>query len=282
MKKILIGMLFTSSLVALAQSAPKAVLLRLDLDETIIVGALEGNKWVTADKLSASSQMAINNGLPSVLLNNTGVIGKAMAGGKISSGSLCDWVRVTDISTPVKLPYLPTYAISAAWNAVPRAITSIPNTNVTYQKVVADELKKRGIRQPVMVSQVIQTDLDNDKSNEVLIVAQNPRLSFDAQNRLNGSYGQEIGEYSLVQVRKVVAGKVQIFTLSERIVTKVFDGTVGQPQVMTQYISAIADINGDGKMEVFVDDLVHEGYGVNIYGWTGKGFSKILDWGCGV
>ncbi len=281
MKKIIVAILLGSSLVALAQSTPKAVLFRLDLEETAIVGALEGNTWAVGEKLSLGSQNAIKNGLQTVLLNNTGAIGKAMSGGKIETG-FCDWVRVTSISTPVKLPYLPTYALAAAWNPVPRAITAIPNTNVAYQKVMTDELKKRKISQPVMLSQIIQTDLDNDKSNEVLLVAQNPRLSFDAQNRLNGSYGQEKGEYSLVLVRKVVAGKVQTFTLGERIVTKVFDGTSGQPQVMTQFISAIADINGDGKMEVFVDDLVHEGYGVTIYTWNGKGFSRMLDWGCGV
>ncbi len=282
MKKILIGILFGSSLIALAQGAPKAVLLRLDLEETSIVGALEGNKWAKGEDLSASSQAYIKNGLKTVLLSNTGTIGKAMAGGKIETGSICDWVRTTGISTPVKLPYLPTYAIEAAWNPVPRAITTLSNTNATYQKVVADELKQRQISKPVILSQVIQTDLDGDKLNEILLVAQNPRLGFDAQNRLNGSYGQEKGEYSLVQVRKVVAGKVQTFTLSQRIVTKVFDGTSGQPQVLTQFISAIADINGDGKMEVFVDDLVHEGYGVTIYTWNGKGFSKMLEWGCGV
>jgi hypothetical protein len=281
MKIFLFGMLLTSSLIALAQSAPKAVVFRLDLDETSIVGSLEGNKWAVGEKLSTASQTAINGGLPSVLLNNTGVIGKAMIGGKIKSG-FCDWVRVTDISTPVKLPYLPTYAISAAWNPVPRVITALPTSNVAYQKVIADELKKLNISKPALLSQVIQTDLDGDKTNEVLLVAQNPRLSFDAQNRLNGTYGQEIGEYSLVQVRKVVAGKVQTFTLSQRIVTKVFDGTSGQPQVLTQFISAIADINGDGKMEIFVDDLVHEGYGVTIYTWNSKGFTKMLEWGCGV
>ncbi len=282
MKQVFIGLLLTSSLIALAQSAPKAVLLRLDLDETVIVGALEGNKWVDAEDLSTSSQAAIAGGLKSVLFNNTGVIGKAMAGGKVSIGSTCDWVRVTDISTPVKLPYLPTYAIAAAWNPVPRAISSIANTNATYQKIIADELQQRKIAKPAMVSQVLQVDLDNDKSNEVLIVAQNPRLSFDAQNRLNGTYGSEKGEYSLVLVRKVIAGKVQTFSLSERVIEKPFDGTSGQPQVLTQFISAIADIDGDGKMEIFVDDLVHEGYGVNIYNWNGKGFSKILEWGCGV
>lgn len=282
MKRILIGMLFGSSLIALAQGAPKAVLFRLDLDETVIVGALEGNKWAAGDALSAGSQAAISGGLQSVLLSNTGIIGKAMTGGKIEAGSICDWVRVTSISTSVKMPYLPTYALSAAWNPVPRAITSLPTNNATYQKVMLEELKQRKITKPVMLSQVIQTDLDGDKVNEILLVAQNPRLSFDAQNRLNGTYGQEKGEYSLVQMRKVVAGKVQTFTLSERIVTKVFDGTSGQPQVLTQFISAIADINGDGKMEVFVDDLVHEGYGVTIYTWNGKGFSKMLEWGCGV
>ena len=280
MKKIIIGLLLTSSLVALAQGAPKAVLLRIDTQEAAIVGALEGNTWATGENLSVVSQNFVKAGLKTVLLSNTGTIGKAMAGGKFAVGG-CDWVRVTDYSTPVKFPYYPTYAIAADWQAVPRAITVIANNNPTYLKIVSDEITRRKLNQAPIVSQVFQTDLDNDKSNEVLIVAQNPKQTFAAQKVLNSTYGQAIGQYSLVMVRKVVAGKVQTFTLSERIVTKVFDGTEGQPQVLTQYISAIADINGDGTMEIFVDDLVHEGYGVTIYSWNGKGFSKMLEWGCG-
>lgn len=280
-KLVLIAFLLFSSLMALAQSAPKAVLFRIDREDTVIVGALEGNTWAAADKLSASSQKAIEGGLQSALLSNTGFIGKAMAGGKISINGACDWVRNTSISTPVKIPYLPVYAISAPWNPVPRAITTVPNNNATYQKIMLEELKSRKINKPLNMSQILQVDLDNDKNNEVLMVAQNPRLKFDSQNGLSGAFGQEIGEYSLVLVRKVVAGKVQTFSLGERIITKVFDGTSGQPIVLTQFISAVADINGDGSMEIFVDDLVHEGYGLNIYTWNGKGFVKALEWGCG-
>jgi hypothetical protein len=84
-KPFWIGLAIISSL-ALAQSAPKAVLLRLEPDSTVVVGALEGNKWVAADKLSAGSQNAIKAGLQTTVVGSSGVLGKALAGGTFGAG----------------------------------------------------------------------------------------------------------------------------------------------------------------------------------------------------
>jgi hypothetical protein len=284
-KTLWVGLLVFSSLV-FAQSAPKAVLLRLEPDSTVIVGALEGSKWASGDTLSSTSQTLIKSGLKTTLLGSSGALGKAMAGGRIErypEGDPCDWVRTTSISTPVKLPVFPAYALHASWTAVPRAIQTLPLNNATYQKLMADELKKRKISAPVIMTQILKTDLDNDKTDEVILVAQRPKVSFDDRRMLESKYESAAGDYSLVLVRKVTRSGVKTFVLGERVIKKLFDGTNdGQPIVLTQYVTAIADIDGDGKMEVFLDDYVHEGLGVTIYGWDGRGFSKKLEWGCGV
>ncbi len=285
-KPFWIGMAVISSLALAQGNAPRAVLLRLEPENTVIVGALEGNKWASGDQLSKASQTLIQSGLRTTLLGSSGALGKAMAGGKIErypKGDPCDWVRITGISTPVKPPVFPAYALQAAWNPVPRAIQKLPLNNATYQKLMADELKKRKVNAPVVMTQLLKTDLDNDKTFEVILVAQRPKTKFDERRWLIPTYGSAVGDYSLSLVRKITPSGVKTFVLDERIITRLFDGTTDeQPTVLTQYVTAIADIDGDGKMEIFLDDYVHEGTGVKIYGWNGQKFVKKLEWGCGV
>lgn len=275
MKKVLVFGLFAATLVALAQSAPKAVLLRIGVDDekTDVIGVLEGSKWVKPDVLSSGSVAKIKSGLKTVMFNIKGNVGKAMSGGSLEAGQ-CDWNRTTGISTPVKLDAT-TYAIDAAWNPTPREFKVLPTNNATYLAAVKAELAKFKAPKPVRITQIVQADLDNDKQLEVLIVAQSSDNVYAMQNT---------GDYSLVMVRKIVAGKVQTFFLDRYYIEKGYDPVTdtGAQQGQTNQISAIADIDGNGSMEVFLEDTVWEGYGVSVHGWNGKGFTKQLDWGCGV
>jgi hypothetical protein len=291
---LIASMVLGSSLMAFA-TAPdpvtNAVLVRLDGAETrvTVVGVLENKLWMGADKISPTSKQLIRTGMQAVVLGMNGVVGKASIGGRFEAdGAPCDWVRSTDIVTTVKSPMFPSYAIGAKWNPIPRVIQNLPLENAAYTKVMAAELKARKINAPVVMSQILKTDLDGDKIDEIILVAQRPKVTFSDERRLEPKYETGVGDYSLVLVRKVVVGTVKTFVLSERIISKPFDqkalenGTGPQMSVLTQYVNAIADINGDGRMEVFVDDLVHEGEGVTILGWNGKKFSTMLEWGCGV
>jgi hypothetical protein len=291
---LIASMILGSSLIALATApdpATNAVLVRLDRQETAatVVGVLENKLWMDADKISPTSKQLIQAGMQAVVLGMNGVVGKASIGGRFEAdGAPCDWVRSTDINTAVKIPLFPAYAIAAKWNPVPRAIQNIPLENTAYQKIMAAELKARKINAPVEMSQILKTDLDGDKIDEIILVAQRPKATFSDERRLESKYETGVNDYSLVLVRKVVAGKVKTFTLAERVIRKPFDqkalenGTGPQMTVLTQYVTAIADIDGDGRMEVFVDDYTHEGEGVTILGWNGKTFKSMLEWGCGV
>jgi hypothetical protein len=291
---LIASMIFGSSLVLATAPDPatNAVLVRLDREETgaTIMGVLENELWIDPTKISPTSKTLIRaGGMPAVILNSDGVLGKATIGGRFEADdSPCHWVRATNISTTVKSPTLPTYALFAKWNPVPRTIQNLPLENTAYQNVMATELKAHKINAPVVMSQILKTDLDGDKIDEIILVAQRPKATFSDQRWLEPKYETGVGDYSLVLVRKVVAGKVKTFTLAERVIRKAFDqkalenGTGPQMTVLTQSVTAIADINGDGRMEVFVDDIVHEGEGVTILGWNGKTFKTMLEWGCGV
>ena len=287
-RHLLAAALAVSSLAALAQSGPKAVLLRLEPASTTIVGALEGRAWVAADALSASSQAFIKAGTNATLLGPTGAFGRAKAGGAIErypETDPCDWVRTTGLSTTVRVPAYPAYAIAAAWNPVPRPIQALPTGNATYRQVIADELKARKVNAEAILAQALKVDLDGDRTDEVILVAQRPKLAFGAERMLESQYETAVNDYSLVLVRELVAGKLKTFTLGERVVRKRFTGDgsePGLPTVLTQYVSAIADVDGDGRMEIFLDDYVHEGLGVDVLAWTGTGFKSVISWGCGV
>jgi hypothetical protein len=292
---LIASVMLGSSLIALATApdpAMNAVLVRLDREKigATIIGVLENETWIDPTKISPTSKTLIRaGGMPAVILNSDGVLGKATIGGRFEAdGAPCDWVRSTNISTTVKSPTFPTYALSAKWNPVPRAIQSLPLENAVYHKVMAAELKARKINASVVMSQILKADLDGDKVDEIILVAQRPKATFNEVGWLEPKYETGVGDYSLVLVRKVIAGKLQTFTLAERVIRKAFDqkalenGTGPQMTVLTQYVTAVADIDGDGRMEIFVDDIVHEGEGVTILGWNGKAFKMMLEWGCGV
>ncbi|MFN3267346.1 MAG: hypothetical protein ACK41E_10975 [Deinococcales bacterium] len=277
MKKVLLVGLCATTLVALAQSTPKAVLLRLEEGQpgATVLGALEGKAWVAADKLSSGSIGKIKAGLDTVLFNLRGTVGSAKAGGSFEQGGApCDWVRSTKTELKNKLEY-PSYALAAPWNPTPRAFKLLPNNNATYLAAVRAQLAKFKAPKPARITQLVQADLDGDKQLEVLIVAQSVDDAYTMK---------ETGDYSLVLVRKIMAGKVQTFSLDRYYIEKGYDVATdtGAQQGRTNRIGAIADIDGNGSMEVFLEDVLYEGYGVSIHGWNGKGFSRLLDWGCGV
>jgi uncharacterized protein (DUF2141 family) len=88
------------------------------------------------------------------------------------------------------------------------------------------------------------------------------------------------GDYSFILLRKIVAGKVQNIVVSGDFVTKnIKFGAPGKYE-----LSAIADLNGDGKMEIIVFGSYYEGIWVETHEMKGNKptLVKAFDVGCGV
>jgi len=161
----------------------------------------------------------------------------------------------------------------AKWNPLPRPLKPISLTDKTYLKIVSDVLRLKGLpKAKAVIEQAVRVDLDGDGIEEVLLTA--------------SSYGgkisprAEVNDYSFVLLRKVVAGKAQNIMISEEYVKKNVE--FGAPNRFE--IAAIADLNGDKKMEIVVFGEYYEGSGADVYEVKGnKAVSiKILGAGCGV
>lgn len=159
------------------------------------------------------------------------------------------------------------------WNPVPRAPKSVNLKDKTYLNVVAEILRSKGLpKAKAVIEQAVKVDLDGDGVDEVLLTA--------------SSYGGKISprvdanNYSFVLLRKVVGGKAKNIFLAEEYIKKYIE--FGAPNRFD--VSSIADLNGDGKMEIVVYGEYYEGSGANTYEIKGNQAVEIksLETGCGV
>ncbi|HEY0430005.1 MAG TPA: VCBS repeat-containing protein [Pyrinomonadaceae bacterium] len=163
---------------------------------------------------------------------------------------------------------------SPGWEPMPRAPKSIDLNDASYKKIVADVLRTKGIaKTTVKLTQAVRVDLDGDGQEEVLITA--TRYTGEV-NGLNAT----AGDYSFVLLRKIVAGRVKNIVLAGDFIKNKTD--YGIPS--TYEISSIADLNGDGKMEIVLYSAYYEGNSAWAIEMKGNKPAdiEILSVGCGV
>ncbi len=141
----------------------------------------------------------------------------------------------------------------------------------TYVDITAGLLESRGVADPdVIIEQVIRTDLEGDGVEEVIVAAS----SIDPADFL----AAEVGDYSLVYLRRLVAGEVQTAILRDVIVLSPDD----VPQNLGRYrVSAVADLNGDGKMEIILSSETWEGATVEAWEYVNDDLGPVEILGCG-
>lgn len=159
------------------------------------------------------------------------------------------------------------------WNPVPRTPKTINLNDKTYLKIVSDILRAKGLpRAKARIEQLVRVDLDGDGVQEVVLTA--GTYEGNIQPRVDAN------NYSFVLVRKIVAGKVKNIMIAEEYVKKNID--FGAPSRFE--VSAIADLNGDKRMEIVLYGEYYEGSGASVYEIkAGKAVEvKLLETGCGV
>lgn len=162
---------------------------------------------------------------------------------------------------------------SAGWNPVPGIPQPIDLNNAVYKKAVSDVLRAKGIISPkIILTKAFRIDLDGDGKEEVLIEA----TSYGENMQPNAKRG----DYSVVLLRKIIGGKVQNIIVSGEFITKnVKFGAPGKYE-----LSAVADLNGDGKMELVIFASYYEGIWTETYEINGGKAIRVktLDSSCGV
>ena len=145
------------------------------------------------------------------------------------------------------------------------------------------------VEKPVL-TQLFKIDLEGDGVDEVLICAQNIAVKgeacFEADKPLFTGTGlpeaAQPGAYSLLLLRKIVAGKVVELPLhmfaSPKGSTPVDDNWT--PPVVAKACQ-FADLNGDGVLEIIAATAHYEGYAYHVFEVKGGEVREVLTQGIG-
>lgn len=155
-------------------------------------------------------------------------------------------------------------AISAGWNLRPRPVMA-GESHPDLETLAIGLLEERGFdTDTVNIIQVVDADLDGDGAIESFVVAERTELG----NEMSGVYSILFAVSPFWDEPVVIAGSV------------IPEDETGFPASFR--VSAIADLSGDGLMEVVVDGLAWENSWVTVHELTESGFVERIGAGCGV
>lgn len=145
-----------------------------------------------------------------------------------------------------------------------------PWRNSTYQQLVAAYLKTKGIRNPVVkITQAFRIDIDGDGAMEMVIVANHYRNGFGPRATFD--------DYSLVLLRKIQGGTVKDIGITGDFFHK---DMVVETGFSYREVTAILDLNGDGRLEIVAHAKSHEGSFTEVFELREDEAEVVLMTGC--
>ena len=239
-----------------------------------LFGATADGKWIKAEKAAKTLRGAMTYHLYGL----TGPLGEAKGGRpKPSEEDVCSDVLTVSLSPSSEKAAI---ALAAPWNALPRKVQVLDTSQKVYVDATRDFLKTKGIDKPeVKIENILRVDLNADGEEEVLISATNY-----FQKEEGAPMRSPAGSYSMVLLRRLVAGKVETQLVQGEFYTKPYkddeESSFNAPN--TYKIIAVLDLDGDGKMEVVVASQYYEGGATTIYRCNPKKVEELLSVACGV
>jgi len=240
----------------------------VEADTGYLFGGSAKGKWIKAEKAAKS----MNGRTPFRVFGLTQEVGKAMGGKpKSADAEVCsDMLEVSLASKPKD----GVIALSAPWNALPRKPQIVDPTQQVYVDAVREFLESRRMSDPkVKITRILRVDLEGDGEEEVLINATN---YFDKDDEPPMDTAVP-GSYSIVLLRRVVAGKVET-----ELIAGESDVKDESSPAHIYKIEGVLDLNGDGKLEVIVHSQYYEGSETTIYDCSGGKCEVALSVGCGL
>jgi FG-GAP repeat len=235
-------------------------------------GATANGKWMKAEEAAKS----IPDETTYRIYGLTQPLGDAKGDKPKLEGAPCEETLAVSLSPK---PENGAIALAAPWNALPRKPRVSNTTQQVYVDAVRDFLKTKGIEQPkVKIDSILRIDLDGDGEEEVLISATN---YFSKDERI--PMRSPAGSYSMVILRRVVAGKVETQLVEGEFYPKAYvshDASFNAPNVYK--VIGVLDLDGDGKMEIVVRSDYYEGGATTIYRCNPKKIEELLSVACGV
>lgn len=238
----------------------------IEVKQSCLIGATRDRKWVEATQVAKT----LKPGQKLQLFTLRGPAGETTID-KVEDGDCPDQWLIE--GTPKANEGI---AISSpTWNVMPRKPRPIDSKDTTYVTLLTDLLKKEGIQRPdVKISEGYKIDLNGDGVDEVVILA---NRSAQGVGELTGvPHGASPGDYQIVLVRSVIKGKAQNIFLVKDIRLKGNEGSL----VRNYHLSAIADINGDGVMEIVLYSAYYEGSSSDVIQITGTNAKGVIGCSC--
>jgi hypothetical protein len=239
----------------------------VEVESDYLVGAYTSGKWLVSEKAAK----LVKPNLEYRVYSLTRELGKAKGGKPTSGADVCPEVFTVELSPKNEKGVI---ALAAPWNALPRTPQLAATTQPVYLEAAREFLQSRGIKEPkVKITKIVRIDLEGDGEEEVLLSATN---YFSKEEGVPSS--APAGSYSFVLLRRVVAGKVRTQLIEGDFYPKA--KTFNAPAVYE--ISAVLDLDGDGKLEVVVHGGYYEGGWTTIYRCTPAKIEELLVVSCGV
>ena len=261
---------------------------RFGFDGVLLGGFIEG-EWVAAAALQESGRYRpwqIQGGEECSIHHFTGALGEpcTVLGGR-GEGAMPVQTPTRTVGAGDALLTL----VGADFPPQPRPLQLLSTGNATYQKFVARHLVENGLRgaRP-HIEQLIRVDLDGDGADEVLIAAQNV---VDTQSGAHAELFSFAPDAPLMRQRDALdagavpatarAGSYSVVLLrwldgdSERTVP--LASSIGAPQPRVHRIAAIADLNGDGAMEIICAEASHATLHYSVHEIEGPDVRRVLN-----
>jgi hypothetical protein len=186
----------------------------------------------------------------------------------------CDPLELINIEFEPALPGewmdLDAIAIQTIGEVRPNSVEILPTSIPAYLEATSELLAGFMTPTPVInLTQVVRTDLEGDGVDEVIVAA--GTMPDDPLDTV-------AGDYSIIYLRKLIEGDVQTAILGR------FIAEDPGPFSWVRYeLSAVADLNGDGQMEIVIGGPVWEGAFLEAYEYVNDdlGPVEVLSCGCG-
>jgi hypothetical protein len=243
----------------------------VEVQSGYLFGAVSNGKWFKAEETAKAVQADTTYQIYSL----TDKVGEAKGSAPKSADEPCPDTMEVSLS---EKPEDGVIGLAASWNALPRKPRIADTTQHVYVDAVRDFLKTKGIDQPkVKIDNILRVDLDGDGEDEVLISATN---YFRKDDRV--PMRSPAGSYSMVLLRRVVAGKVETQVVAGEFHPKAYvskEDSFDAPSIYK--VIATLDLDGDGKLEVVVGSDYYEGGETTIYRCDPKKSEALLSVSCG-
>lgn len=248
---------------------PPSESVAVTVSQSGVTGWWDGRSWVAAD---GKRPVPVSGGEMYSVLRVTGPV-------VTKRGSAAKERCETDPGTSsIEIPGLAEdgtwpgpIAVSGVPNPRPRATNVLDTAAMVYREAAGKVLAERKIDDPdADVVQALRTDLEGDGKDEVVVVAE--RIADP------GLYARA-GDYSFVLLRGLV-GEAVVTTVVAESVPDLTPNTT--PFIQSHRVVAIADLNGDRRMEIAVANRQYEGAGMSVHELQPNGsIPAVMEVDCG-